>query len=256
MGAFTPCRLATFKSGIAGRGLPAMKTVILRKASVAWGLYVVEAMAVNSLIVLAQYRVFSPTGDSDLLVLAWILEAVVGVSTVALFGLLVGILCRKGREKAIRPLAVLSIYVVVGFSAMGIALSVRRHGFNQLAERSQPLVRAIEQFERKVGHPPEALEQLVPEYLDSVPETGLGVSQKCVYLCGQDERGRRVQDVFRGSAWVLHVPIPDMLTEWRGITYWPRSNSARYPSDRGFGHAGDWIITDGSVEAAFVQGAK
>jgi hypothetical protein len=50
---------------------------------------------------------------------------------------------------------------------------VRRPRFEQAALRAEPLIEAIQAYASAVGHPPAALGDLMPGYLDRLPATGL-----------------------------------------------------------------------------------
>lgn len=58
--------------------------------------------------------------------------------------------------------------------AMFLSREIRRNGFEQMAERTKPLIAAIKKFEKQKGHAPEELEDLVPEFISTVPKTGIG----------------------------------------------------------------------------------
>ncbi|HHH44933.1 MAG TPA: hypothetical protein ENK49_12415 [Gammaproteobacteria bacterium] len=87
--------------------------------------------------------------------------------------------------KANRSLPVLLILVV---AVAGIAVLVmperetvqeqeqRRLRFHEAASQAEPLVRAISAYTTEAGHPPAALAELVPQYLETLPATGL---QEC-----------------------------------------------------------------------------
>ena len=53
------------------------------------------------------------------------------------------------------------------------AWNQRKAAFEAVAIRAQPLVEAIERFHKDIGKIPESLGQLVPEYLPSIPDTGM-----------------------------------------------------------------------------------
>jgi len=77
------------------------------------------------------------------------------------------------------------IYSVAALSAvsLGIAISFFIIGSfcDTLNDRTRALVGAVDEFERKEGHPPNVLAQLVPAYLDQIPSSGLGASPTFIY---------------------------------------------------------------------------
>ena len=71
---------------------------------------------------------------------------------------------------------ILSLSVLMGLGiGMIISSELRTYRFAQLADRAKPLVAAIEKFDREKGRAPSMLNELVPNYLPSVPGTGIGV---------------------------------------------------------------------------------
>jgi hypothetical protein len=78
------------------------------------------------------------------------------------------------RRGPLLGLAQLLLVAVVAFASM-LLLSwpLRRLAFARAAERADPLVAAIEAFERTEGKAPEALADLIPAHLSAIPGTGL-----------------------------------------------------------------------------------
>lgn len=145
-------------------------------------------------------------------------------------------LCLKRTRPRARPLLILAIvYIVCCLVGGRVARSVRRAGMHAATERAQPLVAAIERFERERGEPPKALEDLVPEYLPTVPSTGMMAYPKFRYHTG-DEAQRR----YENNPWALSIFTPSYVLNWDMMLYLPKQN---YP-ERGYGGSleriGDW----------------
>ncbi len=106
------------------------------------------------------------------------------------------------------------------------------NAFAELAERSKPLVAAIHAYQQKRGRPPESLSSLVPEYISSVPTTGMGAYPKYEYLMDTTN--------FHGNPWVLRVFTPAGGINFDQFLYFPLTN---YPAT-GYGgvlrRIGDW----------------
>lgn len=124
-------------------------------------------------------------------------------------------------------------YVIGFFISMPIATSIRMSAFTRLAERSTPLINAIHAYEHKYGRPPGSLQALTPEFIASVPTTGMAAYRKYYYLIG-GEAG-----FFAGNPWVLQIRAP-----WRlsldEFFYLPLQN---YPKDwygNEIERIGDW----------------
>jgi len=99
------------------------------------------------------------------------------------------------------------------------------HGFGKLAERSAPLVKSIYDYEAKYGNAPENLEALVPEFIPSVPNTGMAAYPDYYYMVG--ERARK----WDGNPWILYVETPSGGINFDKFMYFPNQN---YPK-RGYG---------------------
>ena len=87
-----------------------------------------------------------------------------------------------------------------------------------LAQRSRPLVKAILSFETKYGKPPEQLEQLVPDFLSAVPNTGIGAYPTYEYTTIADKA------VYEGNPWILKVQTPSGGINWDMFMYFPKQN--------------------------------
>lgn len=100
-----------------------------------------------------------------------------------------------------------------------------RHGaFINLAKRSQPLITAIKNYEIKHGGPPSKLEQLVPEFLSSIPHTGMGAYPDYEYTGGC---GAACHD----NPWMIEVSTPSGGINFDRFFYFPKQN---YPKE-GYG---------------------
>ena len=83
----------------------------------------------------------------------------------------------------------------------------RERDLADLARRSVPLIEAIRAFENTTGAPPAALEELVPDYLTSIPSTGSWVLDDFGYWS-------------RDGAWGFHIECPLGVLNWDEF-YWP-----------------------------------
>jgi hypothetical protein len=129
--------------------------------------------------------------------------------------------------KRFRQNAVSSLVLVVIFIpcyALGIfwELQIRFDRMELVLERGQPIVGAIEAYEQKNGHPPGSLNELVPDYLDAIPATGIGVLPTFHYWTGEPK------DVLEGNEWILIVHPPSVVMSFDSYKYFPRQN---YPEE-------------------------
>jgi len=100
-----------------------------------------------------------------LLGLAWIISAVCSlIPSTRLWAQISLVVCTT------------SIVCLIGGSLIGAGIGnrIKWKALGQLAERSRPLIAAIDAYEKKRGQPPESLENLVPDFLPTIPATGIG----------------------------------------------------------------------------------
>jgi hypothetical protein len=103
-----------------------------------------------------------------------------------------------------------------------------------LAERSQPVVVAIESFAAAEGRPPYDLGELVPKYFPNIPTTGSRYYPDYTLTVGKDAAGW-------GNPWVLEIDMFEVL-KWDALYYCPRHNCTDV-----LGHVlpmGDWVFLD------------
>jgi hypothetical protein len=153
--------------------------------------------------------------------------AVIGLAAVAALALLPIALIGLAFRKTWRLAAITALGCVTYCAGFGIGGrlrdEIRREAFHQLATRSRPLIAAIRDFEKKYGRPPASLEALVPEFVPSVPTTGMGAYPKYEYRTGS------TNDF--GNPWVLAVSTPSGGINFDRFLYFPLTN---YPP-RGYG---------------------
>lgn len=130
--------------------------------------------------------------------------------------------------------ALCSLGFVAGFIlSIFVSEKIRINAFRRLAERSEPLVAAIRAYEERYGKPPESLEALVPEFISSVPTTGMGAYPKYQY-----ELTNKANQ--HGNPWIITIFTPSGGINFDQFMYWPLTN---YPA-RGYGgwieRVGDW----------------
>jgi hypothetical protein len=79
----------------------------------------------------------------------------------------------RGRNRlAWKKLALLGATVALtAYPCRRLCNPARQWAFSALAERSRPIVSAIQAYAREHGHPPQSLNDLVPRQLDRIPST-------------------------------------------------------------------------------------
>jgi hypothetical protein len=101
--------------------------------------------------------------------------------------------------------------------AIWAATSVRSYGFLLAAERAEPVIRAIERFDRENGRPPDSLAELTPRYLPAMPSRIPPM---------EIVTGRAAEEEFHGNRWVLTASVSTGFINWDRFMYFP---NGRYP---------------------------
>ena len=134
-------------------------------------------------------------------------------------------------------LGVVSAFLFVGAFLGGdmIADTVRMRAFGSLAERSRPLIAAIDAYQQDHETPPGRLCELVPKYLPDVPATGLEVYPSYGYVVGDKaSRGHG------GNPWALVVKTPKGWGVDDQFVYYPLGNYPEGYYDYVVERVGDW----------------
>jgi hypothetical protein len=178
---------------------------------------------------LGWYLAFSPVRPASIagmllisaeLVLVYVILAALGV-------LLVGpvmLLFRPYRRTALICLGMAGLFLLSVVGGLYLRLLIWRDRLERLVTRSEPLVGAIHAFAAQRGRPPESLGELVPDYLGTIPGTGIGTFPEYRYVVGEPER-------YDGNPWALIVTPPCHPLGFDLFLYFPRQN---YP-EAGYG---------------------
>ena len=189
------------------------------------GYAVAVSLLAGGSIVLADYYAVAPGGSQGpksalILLLGLPFLAVLAVIPVAL----ACCLWKRCRRIAFHVLLSCGIFAFVVYASIGIGDTVRMNGFRSLAQRSAPLVEAIKAYERANGHPPPTLESIVPEYLPSIPGTGMGAYPKYRYVVGREE-------LYDGNPWILMVFTPSGILNFDKFLYYPSQDYGSWCGD-------------------------
>jgi hypothetical protein len=167
---------------------------------------------------------WSTSGTEMILIVPFLAFAVSG-------GAVLGLLVAQTRRKCTLILAASSPLVLLCPPTVFVSAKLRLLGFRLASDRAAPLVEAIHEHARRVGYPPESLDQLVPEYLPSVP----GRLPPIELVSGDKAR-----EYYQGNPWVLTAIVSTGSVNWDKFLYFPLQN---YPST-GYGgwleRIGDW----------------
>jgi hypothetical protein len=179
------------------------------------------SLAIDIFVILANFVAVAPVGTHFFLAVDpfFILPLLLALPAIPLSTL--GLFWRKHRGWSLTVLLASLIFMVVLPAGLKIGFMIRYDAFVRLAQRSQPLISAIRQFEAKYGNPPADLESLVPAFLDEVPQTGIGAYPNYEYTVasppGHLER----------NPWGLTVKTPVGILGWDIFVYLPDQNYPR-----------------------------
>ena len=189
---------------------------------------------VNSAFILAEWWAVSPHGSEAGL---WLVIILVFPMLAAILALPVSLLLtvsRSTRKWACQVALFALPYAIIALVSIRGAGRLRMHAFEQLAERSAPLVEAIKKYETDHGRPPAELAELVPRYLPAIPTTGMKAYPDYNYLV----RNNAEQD--EGNPWVLIVSTPSGGINFDQFMYYPKQNYPKHAYSSWLERIGDW----------------
>lgn len=211
-----------------------MKMTFSKQIFICCGISICGSAFLNGFDVFAQWFSVSRNGSDTCLWMEMFLILPLLLIFVTVPVSVILLIFRKTRRVALFTLLASLIYPVVAIGMFRIGDWVRMHGFHKLAERSVPLVQAIHRFEDKKGCPPNSLEELIPDYLDSIPHTGMGAYPDYKYEVSEDANS------WRGNPWAIYIDTPSGGINFDMFMYLPDHN---YP-EMGYGgyleRIGDW----------------
>jgi len=152
---------------------------------------------------------------------------------VSALGLLFGI-GKSGWPQLGAAAAFCGIVFVFMMLAVGAEEAIRDAAFRSIAARGGPLVTAIKQFQAKNGAPPGGLDELVPDFIPAIPDTGIAAYPKYEYLRKPDPAK------FEGNPWVLFVNVStdDLMQDL--LIFDPKGNYPARPQVASARRFGDW----------------
>jgi hypothetical protein len=139
------------------------------------------------------------------------------------------LLFRKYRPGALSWLLCAVVFVPAFGVGLGLRAGICSSNVDRVIERGQPLADAITAYHAEHGHPPVTLDELVPKYIDRIPETGIGSLPNFSYWVVNPEE-------WHGNKWVLMFTPPNLPLGFRRYCYLPRRNY----TEAGYGSLGDW----------------
>ena len=145
----------------------------------------------------------------------------------------------------------LSAFQLVAFGSLlavlGVAVSVcgfrlewriKRHRLAQVARKMEPVIEAIEKFKTGTGAYPVELWQLVPEYLEKLPPTGMAGYPTLSYM-RRESWGISGGRIIPTGGYQLSILTSSGILNWDRFFYWPNE---LYPEEG----PGGWVETIGN----------
>jgi hypothetical protein len=182
----------------------------------------------------AQWLATAPSGMP--LLLEWTLLFLMMMlgAFVALPAALIYLCLREHRRKAALAAITCLLFLASCFFGLTWGKQIRMAGMAACAERSKALVDAIKRFERDHAAPPHALADLVPAYLDVVPDTGMKGYPEYNYFVGNEAKGR-----FVDNPWALSINTY-VFMNFDSLIYLPRQNYPESGCGGWLEPVGDW----------------
>ena len=127
------------------------------------------------------------------------------------------LLFAKSRLTGVALLVGSLIYVISTPVAIYAGSLVRMQGFEQFAQRAEPLIDAIQRYDNDYDRPPETLKNLVPKYIAEIPPTGVGSAPHFGY------RNLVNDKTFTDSRdrWMLQLDVGTGLGNWDVFIFLP-----------------------------------
>lgn len=125
---------------------------------------------------------------------------------------------RRFRAFALRVLIASAVLTASVFIGVRVGWRIRVAAFHRLAERSVPLVQTIRSCESRYGTSPSELPALVPDFLSTIPGTGMAAYPRYEYYVGV-----KAAD-YDANPWVLVVFTPSGGLNWDQFMYFPLQN--------------------------------
>jgi hypothetical protein len=178
------------------------------------------ALVVNGYTLWAHYRSAYGAGGwgvPGLELVLWLCMAVVVLTAFSLAGLFL----YRVRCASFAILVGGVVYIAINLMTLMYAERIRMAGFARLADESQPLVSAIEEYSKANGQPPETLADLDLPAIEAGLDKGFSLPDYR-YLSGYLATQR-----FHGNPWVLVLDTPTGSLQWDHFVYYPLQN---YPS--------------------------
>jgi hypothetical protein len=181
----------------------------------------------------AEWQAVAPRGSRDMLQLKNLIGLLALLAgPAAIVSLAGGLAFQRFRRIALLSALSSAVFWCAFMVARPLGDRIRTNAFLRLAERSEPLVDAIRDYESKYGRPPKSLPALVPQFIPAIPATQIGAYPRFDYLNHPTN--------YEGNPWVLKISSVKNGVTLDRFLYFPLGN---YPQS-GYGgtleRVGEW----------------
>ncbi len=128
------------------------------------------------------------------------------------------------------------ICTVVLMIATGIGRNIENKAIRTIIVRGGPVITAIEQFQAKNGALPAGLDELVPDFIPAIPDTGVGAYPRYEYVRNPNPAK------YDSNPWVLFVNVSAGNLMQDLLIYYPNQNYPANPVGRNVRKRGNWAI--------------
>ncbi len=204
----------------------------IKSSIIGFLLGVLAAAGASSFAMYCMYRAYAADSDTGWL-FALMLVTLIWLAFFLAIPVLAVLIFVKKLRCFVVPALFFCLVAVAGFWISPKGDNYRIRAMESIAQTGEQIINAIKSFENKYGHPPEKLTDLVPEFLNEIPSTGIKACPSFLYETGVD-----TEKVYHGNSWVLLV-IPPLVDEMALFLYYP---NGEYPLDA---QEGKWELIDG-----------
>ncbi len=198
-------------------------------------IYVLFAISAIGLMPFAQWGVLAKYGSGFFFVFTMFYLFLFLAAVLSLPVLLVRVCVKRYRTRALPWLLLALFYLPCYVAGSYLERQVWVSGWEAFTERSLPLIQAIKAYERDHSAPPKRLDDLVPDYLPVVPDTGIRACPEFHYHSGDIARKQ-----YEGNPWVLWFPTPVFGVGFDEMLYFPKQNYPKVGYGGGLERVGDW----------------
>lgn len=111
------------------------------------------------------------------------------------------------------------LFILCCIGGIFLGQRIRKAGMESFAMRSLPLINAIKKYELDHSSPPASLNELVPNYLQAIPSTGMMAYPEYRYHTGIEAKEK-----YNDNPWAVSVFTPSGGINFDMMLYFPIQN--------------------------------